>query len=307
MKRLFTLLLAALLLLSAVGCVSLSCTMPVRYTNAEKYTAGNFTYDEAKVKKVEVEWLGGSITLKNGKGTLSVSEADSESLAEEDRMHWWIDGTTLRIKYCKSGKKLSLSKMEKKDLTLELPAFVDLDLEVASGKIVSESMLDLGRFRLEKASGGTDIRFLSAKEVKIETASGGVDLGKVSVSGEFEVDTASGGLTVDEIAADKIDVDSASGGVAFGRVTADRLDIDSASGSVSLGMLKASTVRIKSTSGGVKIVLADRTAGAKIRFDAVSGSFNTALPAESSGSVYTIGNGLMDVEISVVSGSVNVE
>ena len=307
MKRIVVVLLTGLLLLSLFGCVRISCSVPVRYSNADKYTAGGFTYDETKVRKVEIEWIAGSVTLSNGKGTLSVSEACEKELSEEEQMHWWIDGTTLKIKYCKSGNTLSLSGMEKKDLTIELPAFADLDIEVASGKIIGENMLDLGNLKIETASGGTDIKFLSAKEVKVEAASGKTVFGKVSVSGEFEVDTASGGLTVEEVNANEVDVNSASGGITLGKITAEKLDIDNASGGVTLGIQSVSKVNIDSTSGGVKITLADKDAGAKIKFDAVSGSFGTQLPFEKEGSVYTIGQGLIDMEIDVVSGSVTVE
>jgi DUF4097 and DUF4098 domain-containing protein YvlB len=288
MKRIIAVLLAGVLLLSMFGCIRISCSVPIRYSNADKYTAGNFTYEETKVKKVEIEWLAGSVTLLNGKGTLSVSESGEQDLSEEEQMHWWLDGTTLRIKYCKSGKELSLSKMEKKDLTVELPAFVDLKLDIASGKIVSENMLDLGTFDLDKASGNADIRFLSAEKVNIKTASGATAFGKVSVSGAFEIDTASGGLTVDEISANEIDVDSASGGI-------------------TLGIADASKVRINSTSGSVKLTLSDKEAGARIKFDAVSGDFNTALSVVNSGDLMTIGEGKIDMEIKVVSGTVTVE
>lgn len=307
MKRLIAVLLAALMLLGATGCIRISCTMPVRYSNAEKYTAGDFTYEDTKVTKVQIEWLAGSVTLKNGKGTLSVTESGADTLKEEDRMHWWIDGTTLKIKYCKSGSNLSLADMEKKDLTVELPAFVDLDLDVASGKVIAEDMLTLGKFTLDKASGNAEIKYLSAKKVNIDTASGATTLGKVSVSGEFDVDTASGGLTIDEIAADSVSVNSASGGVRIGTITADSVRIGTASGGATIGIRKASTVRVKSTSGGIRITLLDKEAGAKIKYDAVSGNFNTALSVVNSGDIMTIGQGLIDMEISLISGSVTVD
>lgn len=312
MKRIIAVILTGLLLFSFVACIrisGLSCSVPVRYTDANKYTAGNFTYESDKVEKVEIDWMSGSITLLNGTGTLSVTESGADSLPENAQMHWWLDGKTLKIKFCKSGYKYELTDAfnEKKDLTIELPDFVDLDIDLASGKVSAENMLNLGTFRLDKASGGTDIRYLSAKSVKVDSASGGTTFGKVSVSGEFEVDSASGGLSVEEIAAKEIDVNSASGGIVFGRITGEKVDVDSASGSVTLGILSASKVKISSTSGGVNLTLADRNAGARIKFDAVSGSFNTVLPYEKDGSVYTIGSGRMDAEISVVSGSVTVD
>jgi DUF4097 and DUF4098 domain-containing protein YvlB len=288
MKRIIAVLLTGLLLLSAVGCIRISCSAPVMYANADRYTAGDFTYDESKVKKVEIEWASGSVTLKNGKGTLSVSESGAESLPEAEKLHWWIDGTTLKIKFCKSGTELTLTDLNKKDLTVELPAFVDLEIDVASGKIISENMLDLGILKVKTASGGASIGYLSAKEVGIETASGAWDLGMVSVSGNFKVGTASGGLTVDAITAGSVEVNSASGGVMFGKIAAETVRIDSASGAIRLG-------------------LADKEAGAKIDFESVTGSFRCDLPYENSGRTYTIGNGAMKVQIDVVSGSVTVE
>lgn len=293
MKRIIAILMTALLLFGLFGCISisgLSCSVPVRYGNPDKYTAGNFTYESDKVEKVEIEWMSGGIKLVNGKGTLSVSESGADSLSEEEQMHWWIDGKTLKIKFCKSGYKYTLNQAfnNKKELTVELPEFVDLDIEVASGKVSAENMLNLGKFELDTASGGTDIKSLSAKEVKIDSASGGTAFGDVTVSAAFEVNTASGGLTVERISAGEIDVDSASGGVMIGIDTVER-------------------VKLNSTSGSIKLTLLDKTAGAKVRFSAVSGSFNTPLSVVNSGDLMTFGNGYTDMEISIVSGSVTLD
>ncbi len=309
MKRIMTWMLIAALLLCTVGCIQISCTAPIRYSNADQYTAGDFTYEASAVNKVEIEWIAGSVTLKNGAGTLSVSESGKDTLTEEQQMHWWLDGTTLRIRFCKSGYRYPLDKVfnEKKDLTVELPDFVDLDLDVASGKVQSESMLNLGTFKLNTASGGTDIRLLTADDVKVDAASGKTAFGAVSVSGDFEVDTASGGLTVDAIAADKVDIDTASGGLTIGDVTAKTVKIDSASGGVTLGVREAETVKISSASGSVRVTLFDKAAGAKIRHSAVSGNFNTSLSGVNSGNVLTVGEGAIDMDISIVSGSVTVE
>ena len=288
MKRIFAWLLTALLLVSCVGCIRISCSMPVRYANADRYTAGDFTYEETKVKKVEIDWASGGITLKNGKGTLSVSESGAENLKEEEKLHWWIDGTTLRIKYCKSGQKLSLTEIAKKELTVELPMFVDLDIEIASGKVFSEGRLDVGAFDLKTASGGAEIGELYAEEVDIDNASGGILLDHVEVSGAFKVDSASGGLSVGEIAASSIRINSASGGITIGIGTVEK-------------------VNLNSTSGSIKLTLLDKTAGAKVRYSAVSGNFNTSLSVVNSGELMTFGNGYTDMEISIVSGSVTID
>ncbi len=293
MKRIIALLLTGLMLFACAGCIrisGLSCSTPIRYSDANKYTAGNFTYESDKVKKVEIEWMSGGITLKNGSGTLSVTESGSGELSEEEQMHWWLDGTTLKIKFCKSGYQYDLTKAfnDEKKLTVELPDFVDLEIDVASGKVSAENMLNLGKFKLDTASGGTDIKILSAKEVKMDAASGRTALGAVTVSAAFEVNTASGGLTVDRISAGEIDVDSASGGVTLGIDTVEKIKINSASGSVNLKLNRPEF-------------------GASVRCEKVSGSINVKLPYEKDGETYKIGLGQTDIKISVVSGSVTIE
>ena len=290
MKRILAFLLIGMLFVLSLGCITvsgLSCSAPIRYANADKYTAGDFTYESDKVKKVEIEWVNGSVTLINGTGTLSVSEKSADALGEEDQMHWWLDGTTLRIRFCKSGKKLKVNE-GKKDLTVELPASADLKIEIASGKIISEKPLDLGTFKLQTASGGTSIGSLSAKEVKIESASGGLLMGKVSVAGTFKVETASGGLSVDEISAEEIRIESASGGIALGLDAVETVDLQSASGSIRLKLLSPEN-------------------GANVEYSAVSGSMNCKLPFEKDGSDYRIGLGAIRIKIEVVSGSVTIE
>ncbi|MBR4906785.1 MAG: DUF4097 family beta strand repeat protein [Clostridia bacterium] len=291
MKRIIALLLTGLMLFTCVGCITitgLSCSVPVRYANADKYTAGNFTYESDKVEKVEIEWASGGIKLLNGKGTLSVTESGSDELSEDEQMHWWLDGKTLKIKFCKSGYNLPITKTNKKELTVELPDFVDLEIDVASGKVSAENMLNLGKLKLETASGGTDIKFLSAKEVKVDSASGGIAFGSVSVTGDFNVNTASGGLTVDRISANEIDVDSASGGVTLGIDTVEKIKIDSAS-------------------GAIKLKLNEPERGATLRCEKVSGSVNVKLPYEKDGETYKIGLGATEIKIEVVSGGITIE
>lgn len=266
MKRLIVILLAGSLLLSCMGCIT--CASRVRYANAKEYTPGDFTYDASAVTMVDIDWIAGSVTLKNGSGTLSVSESGAGSLQDADRLHWWIDGTTLRIRYCRSGRSTAGIRGSDKELTVELPASVDLKLGIASGKVVAPETLVLGKLDLNKASGSAEFRNL--------------------IAGEIDVDTASGGLTADAVTAKKIDVNSASGNVEMGLSAAESVKFDVASGNVTLRLL-------------------DADAGAMVRHSAVSGSFNCKLPYEKGGKTYQIGRGEISVSVDAVSGSVTIE
>ena len=284
MKRFMTVLLSVLLTVGCIGCTSSGL---IRYANAEKYTAGGFTYEASEITAVDIDWAAGDITLQSGKGTLSVSESGGETLDEADRLHWWIDGSTLKIKYCESGR-ISTVSASQKDLTVELPDFVDLKIDIASGKIAAENMLNLGVLDVNTASGGVGIEYLSAKEVKIDTASGGVNLAHAVISGAIRINSASGGVTSEILGADSVRIDVASGGVKLRVNMVNSIDIDS-------------------VSGGVNLQLASPERGAKVRCETVSGTVNIKLPYEKSGKTYTIGLGDIDVSIDAVSGTITVE
>lgn len=283
MKRFFAVLLAVCML-SFVGC---TCSGVISYANANRYSSGGFTYEADKITSIDVEWSAGDVTLKNGSGKLSVSESGGDSLKEADRLHWWIDGSILRIRYCKSGRLCTVNASEK-HLVIELPVNADVSVKIASGRINSEGVLDLAGFTVQTASGGMDVDTLTAAAVKIQSASGALKLGSVRVSGSFTVDTASGGLSVESVTADSVSINSASGGVALGLGAVNGVDIDS-------------------VSGGVTLRLADPERGAQIKLEAVSGKMNVKLPAEISGNTYTIGSGECRIHIKVVSGNVTVE
>lgn len=285
MKKLVSLMLASLLLLGAFGCALIRTV--TKYANADKYTAGGFTYDAGAVKRVELEWAAGDITLKHGSGTLSVSESGGDALATSERLHWWLDGTTLRIKYCESGFT-HIIPSKNKHLTLELPINdrVDLKIDVASGGIYADA-LHVNSLDVKTASGGIAIDALDAGEAHIDSASGGIRLGTVTVD-VFSVDTASGGLSADRLNARTVKVDSASGGITLGLDTMETVDIDVASGRVTLKLLNAEH-------------------GATVRLSKLSGDFDCALPMTAEGKTYKIGDGAIQIKINTASGGVTIE
>lgn len=284
MKRFLSLMLSALLICAAFGCVAIR--MVNNYANADKYTAGAFVYQSDAVDEIVLNWAAGDVTLVNGTGELSVSEFGSETLSVSERLHWWLDGRTLRIQYCESGFSHVIAKKQK-NLTLTVPETVKLNINIASGR-VSADTLTVGSLDLDTASGGVQIGSLIADEAKIDTASGGVTIQSAAVSHTLRVDTASGGLTVDRVSAEVIKVDSASGGITLGLDKVNKVDIDAASGKTSLKLF-------------------DTEAGATVRLDKLSGTFDCKLPMTASGKTYIIGNGVIEINIDSASGGTVIE
>ena len=77
MKKMVSILLAALLVCGAFGCVAIR--MFNKYENADRYQYGAFTYEAASVYTVDLDWAAGDVTVKHGSGTLSVSESGGET------------------------------------------------------------------------------------------------------------------------------------------------------------------------------------------------------------------------------------
>ena len=284
MKKLVSILLAALLVCGAFGCVAIR--MFNKYENADRYQYGAFTYEAASVYTVDLDWAAGDVTVKHGSGTLSVSESGGETLSVSERLHWWLDGTTLRIKYCESGYSHVIPSKDKQ-LTLELPENIDLKIDIASGKVRADA-LNVSSLEIDTASGGVEIGTLTAREAEIDTASGGVTIGTATIEREFDVDTASGGLTVDRISAQTIKIDTASGGT-------------------TLGLDKVTTVDIDAASGKITLKLFDTEAGATVRLAKLSGGFDCKIPMTAEGKNYKIGSGAIQISIDTASGGVVIE
>ncbi len=284
MKRFLSWMLAAALLCAAFGCAAIRVVN--KYANADKYTAGAFTYRADEVKSIVLNWASGDVTLLNGAGELSVSESGGETLSVSERLHWWLDGTTLRIQYCEAGYSHLIPKKEK-HLTLTVPEDIDLNINIASGKVTADA-LTVDTLDLNTASGGVAFGTLTADTVKIDTASGGVTIEQATVAHTLQADTASGGFTVDRISAETVKIDTASGGVTLGLDTVNKVDVDAASGKI-------------------RLKLFDPEAGATVRLSKLSGTFDCKLPMTASGKSYTIGNGVIEINIDSASGGTSIE
>ena len=80
-----------------------------RYAESERYTAGNFTYSAAAVRKIDLHWVNGRVdVLRGGADTLSVSES-GDSLTDAQKLHWLLDGDTLVLRVVMDNLKLLIT------------------------------------------------------------------------------------------------------------------------------------------------------------------------------------------------------
>lgn len=191
------------------------------YDNASEYAAGPADLP-GTVERVVIDWGPGSVTVGYQEGSeVSVSEESDFSLDDESSLHYWLDGTTLRIHYCASGVTLtgnlnkrltvmlprgtSLSGIEVNadacDLAVSDVACEDLDVSANAGDIELTGVSATGTVGIAVNAGDIDLTDVEASDVSVEA-----DAGDVVVS---MPDVLLGGLSVECNAGD-VEIDAPS-------------------------------------------------------------------------------------------------
>lgn len=271
-KRTILSLLLLILILTLCSCANNGGIVSLggyTYDNAGKYTAGSAQVS-GRVDTLDVSWIEGQVTLgfHNGRDIL-VSETARRSLDASAELRWYLDGSTLYIKYAESGFKTHQNL--DKELTVLLPRATELNsvkLSVVSADVKTEP--------------------LTANDVAIH-----------SVSGSLHVCIAS---------ADRLDLNNVSGGVFVNAAHLNEVKANSVSGNVTLEIAcTPDRITADSTSGDVIIRLPE-DAGFTAKLSSVSGDVRGNLPMQSQGGKrYTAGNGRCTINVNTVSGDLQLD
>lgn len=183
------------------------------YPNSDKYQSGGTSISQ-KVEKIDISWISGKVNIISGKSNeITFSETSPAKLNEQNSLHYWVDGTTLRIRPNGPGFNINLPS---KELTLELPEgftadtlkieVVSADMEVTgikadrleihstSGSLEAE--LSTGELSAETVSGNVSVSGDKTKQVKVNTISGDVSLAFRKAPSNMQLDSVSGDMTV---------------------------------------------------------------------------------------------------------------
>lgn len=155
------------------------------------------------VTHLDIDWVGGQVNLEyTDDAFFSYTEQvnrntetmDFDLEKNEDlNMRRIIDGTTLRIKYAKSGAKL-IDKL-RKTLTVKVPKRTDLSsLTVKAVSARIESELDAWRANFETVSGRINCMGTFTNNLNFETVSGDVKYSTQTLPSEIDADTVSGNV-----------------------------------------------------------------------------------------------------------------
>lgn len=234
---------------------------------AAGYVSETFSVEPARVREIEVDWLGGSVmVVLTDDDSLSFAEMAYQDVPEEQRLSYALDGDTLKIDFCRSGHLLSSSP--EKQLVLSIPRSLTLE-----------------KFEADTTAAAVNVTGLHTQTVDISTVSGGVDLAAEAY--EIDISTTGGCAAVD---ADFY-----------------QLDFSAVSGSLTLTMQRAAEVDAETVSGGVTIHLPPSSYGFALDFETVSGTPEITFDANGGDGHWTYGDKASTLNIDTASGNLSLD
>lgn len=258
------------------------------YDNAERYTVGGADISDT-VECVEIQWVSGSVRVAAHKENMvRFSEEANRTLTNDNSVHYWLDGTTLRIRFCASGE-WDLNGLEK-DLTVLLP----------------EKLLLKG-LKINGVSTEMEVDSIRAEEVDLDTMSGSLEVTGCMVTEKADLDTTSGTVTAQLLGALKaLRVSTVSGKASATVQRSDTVEMGSTSGELRLSAEETPKwIDMDTLSGMVTLVL-PQDAGMTLRFNTVSGKLSSELPGETDGKNSVFGDGACACSIETTSGDLKI-
>lgn len=298
-------MLAAIMLAAICGMTGFSYFGSVTYTNSEKYSVGDAEITD-KIENIEIDWPSGSVSVvSHSKDTFQVSEKAKDSKSEDLRVHWWLEGTTLHVKFAASGASLRWFNSGHKELTLTVPEALSFDnvvIRAASAEIEAVN-LAAETLSVSTASGNMDIN-CAANTISLNSASGDIQLDQKDKAGEVSIDTASGRIDANLSRVDTASLESASGKIQVTAVSVNSISAKSTSGAVSCELeATPSECKLHAVSGEVTLNLPDDS-DFTANISTTSGDFKSDFALKKDGSTYICGSGSAHIDIETTSGDV---
>lgn len=288
--------------------------------DAAGYVSETFSVEPARVREIEVDWLGGSVmVVLTDDDSLSFAEMAYQDVPEEQRLSYALDGDTLRIHFFGDAYRGSYDGEKYLDVGLprELVSaghFEEIKVETTDAYTIVGADVS-GRIKLSTVGGDARVMGATCPTVDIETVNGSV--GVVDGTwGKVELSTVSGAI---ELAgeAENAEIETASGKVDIAGALG-ALDFESVSGDLILATERALRLDAETESGSIYLTLPAQD-GFTLDYETKSGAFRSAL-TEREGTLiacgdheayYTVpaldGGAVSELEISTVSGTLTID
>lgn len=288
-KKLFITAVFALGLLLLCGCTNSLNISTYLYDDADNYIKGGSTISNT-VENLEIDWIVGSVSIEtHEENTVLFSEEANKDLDDNNTMYYYLEGTTLHIKFCRSGN-YTLKNIEK-DLTIYIP-----------------EELNLNEVNIEIVSANIEMKEINTETLDVNSVSGNINIENCEVSDEIEIASVSGKVDITLSAEiNEIDIDNVSGAINITVSTIKKIDISTTSGEVQISCdIELTDLSIDIISGNIKLILADDS-NFTLDFDSITGKFTSELAMIIENNKQIIGDGSGDFDVSTISGNFTIE
>ena len=314
-KKLLIVILLAMLAFLLCGCV----TITMGYPNAKNYSVGSAQI-AGPVENLEIDWVDGSVTFQYAKqNQVSISETTKKALSDNETVHWWLDGATLRIQYGASGVQ-HFDNLQKR-LTVTLPEGSQLkNLRVAASSAdISADPLYADQLNLSVTSGSIYGKY-AASDLNFSSTSG--DMRVTAGGNEIKLNCTSGNIDAVIEKAGKLTANATSGDQRIQGNDVSRAVVNSTSGKIDVSLVKGEVLEAKNTSGGIRAqigevkkvtagttsgnidVLLRKGQGFTADIGTTSGNIRSNIASAKEDNRYTAGDGSMTIRLNATSGNV---
>lgn len=258
-KGLGSFALFALSVVCLSGC-SFGMRMNYVYKDGDKYTAGDRQISE-KIDTIDIDYMSGDVELIGADTDIvDIKETSKKQLDDKRKVHTWVDGTTLHVRYCKSANNLDLNDLEK-HLKITIPEDVKLNsskVDVSSGDVTCSSIL-AENVDVSASSGDINVE-CEASSVIMDASSGDIRLNQTGDSNDIALETSSGSITANIENATKLTAKASSGDITLDAKNIKDLKTETSSGEneFTFDTVPANS-DITASSGNVTIYLPENT------------------------------------------------
>ena len=277
------------------------------YQNGDKYTAGDRQIKD-KIENISIDYMSGNVKLIGADtDMISVKETSSVRLDDKRKVHTWVDGTTLYVRYCASAKNIDLNNLNK-ELTVTIPEDMilsDLYVDVSSADVSCENFKS-DSVNVNSSSGSINAE-CEARMIKLSASSGDVYLTQKGSSEEISIETSSGSIDVDMQDATNLSTRASSGDITIKAGEVKEFKSETSSGYNELKFDSVPAVSyIEASSGNVTVYL-PKDSDLTLDMDPDEDDLSYDLAFSKNGNEYITGDGSNKMKIEISSGEVNLK
>lgn len=264
---LVSILASGLLLNAFVVNADWSTVFYSEWNNSGELASAGFVSAD-EVRNIQIEWAAGSISITKG-DVENILFSETQNLKEEDRMVFTQQGDTLIIRFTQSRHWFGVTVDAPKELLITVP------------------------------------RDWSCNNLEIDAASASVYVTGLTFD-TVDFDGASGNFRFEDCNVGTLDIDTASGDIHYSG-TLQELDCDAVSASCTLALTNAPrSIDADMASGDLALTL-PWDCGFSLKLDTLSGVFTSDFLTSTQNGKYIYRDGRCRINISAMSGDVNIK